>query len=104
MHPKRHVALVSLSALAVSGAFVLGEASPAAAQPVAEIVAPPPPPIVATVEPVYYEGHASYWYGGHWYWRDGRGWHSYREEPAFLRERRLRTPPPRHHYEEHHRR
>jgi hypothetical protein len=72
-------------------------AGDAAAQPLPP--APPPPAVIATVEPVYYEGHAAYWSGDHWYWRDPHGWHWYATEPAFLRERRGHGPPPRHHYE-----
>ena len=47
---------------------------------------------IATTTPVYYEGHAAYWYEGRWYYRDGRDWREYREEPRYLRE-----------YREHHR-
>jgi hypothetical protein len=57
---------------------------PAAAQ-----WAPPPPEFVATTEPVYYEGHAAYWYVDHWVWRDEHGaWQRYDHEPAFLADRR----------------
>lgn len=88
-------AIVSLGVLA-------GLSSDAAAQPIPpppEIVVPPPPQVIATVEPVYYEGHPSYWYGGHWYWRDPHGWHSYATEPAFLRDRRAHFAPAHYHYE-----
>ncbi|MGA3122164.1 MAG: hypothetical protein ABSF69_15495 [Polyangiaceae bacterium] len=84
------------------GALGLGLAlsGEATAQPLPPEAPPPPPPaFVATVEPVYYEGHAAYWYGAHWYWRDPHGWHWYANEPAFLRDRRGHSPAPRHHYE-----
>ena len=45
--------------------------------------------IVATDTPVYYEGHAAYWYGDRWYYRSGREWYEYREEPVYLRDYRL---------------
>jgi hypothetical protein len=56
--------------------------------------APPPPEYIATTEPVYYEGHAAYWYGNHWFWRDERGgWNHYEAEPAFLADRRAHFAP-----------
>jgi hypothetical protein len=30
----------------------------------------PPADYIATVEPVYFEGHAAYWYGNRWYHYD----------------------------------
>jgi hypothetical protein len=53
---------------------------------------------IATTEPVVFEGHAAYWFGGRWYYRDGRSWRYYREEPGFLRDRRMRRAPERHFY------
>ena len=51
--------------------------------------APPPPEYVASTEPIYYEGHAAYWYHGYWGWRDAHGaWNHYDHEPAFLAQRR----------------
>jgi hypothetical protein len=44
----------------------------------------PPPEFVATATPVYFEGHAAYWSGGRWYYRDGPGWHAYHDEPGYL--------------------
>jgi hypothetical protein len=56
--------------------------------------APPPAEYVATAEPVYYEGHAAYWYGGHWFWRDEHGgWGHYDREPPFLADRRAHFAP-----------
>jgi hypothetical protein len=44
---------------------------------------------VATAQPVFYEGHATYWYNGHWVYRDGGGrWGYYRSEPGYLSQRR----------------
>jgi len=101
--------IISKSALAavVCIASGIGLARPADAQVVVNvpfpIIAPPPPVFVATSRPVYYEGHASYWYGDHWVWRDGRGWHGYDHEPTYLHEYRGRPAPPRHYYEGHRR-
>ena len=50
---------------------------------------PPPPEFVVTAEPVYYEGHAAYWYQNHWYYHD--------EPPALADHRRL-APVARHAY------
>jgi hypothetical protein len=54
-------------------------------------LAPPPPPdaYIATTQPEYYEGRPVYFYNGNWYYRDERGaWSYYRNEPAYLRDRR----------------
>ena len=60
---------------------------------------PPPPEYIATVEPIYYEGHPAYWYNNHWFYRDEHGaWGHYHDEPAFLRDRRFHSPPNRWHY------
>ena len=58
----------------------------------------PPAVFVATAAPVYFEGHAAYWYRNRWYYRDGRAWRAYRDEPRFLREYRFRHEPERHFY------
>ena len=63
-------------------------AAPALAQ--LEVRVSPPAWFIATNQPEYYEGHASYWYGNRWHYREGRTWHTYREEPSVLRERRTR--------------
>ena len=56
--------------------------------------APPPPEYVASTEPVYYEGHAAYWYGNQWSWRDEHGaWNHYDHEPAGLAEHRAHYAP-----------
>jgi hypothetical protein len=69
-------------------------AAPAGAQYV-----PPPAEVIATLVPVYHEGHATYWYRGFWHYRDTHGaWAYYHEEPAFLRERRMHFPAEYHHY------
>ena len=61
--------------------------------------APPPPEFVATTEPTYYEGHAAYWYGGRWAWRDEHGaWNHYDHEPPALADRRAHFPPVRRDY------
>jgi len=42
----------------------------------------------STARPIYYQNRATYWYGGRWHYRDGRGWRTYRTEPRYLRNRR----------------
>jgi len=59
----------------------------------------PPPVFIATARPVYFEGHAAYWYRNRWHYREGREWRTYREEPRYLREYRTRREPERHFYE-----
>lgn len=44
----------------------------------------PPADYIATMQPVYFEGHASYWYNNRWYYRDGGHWGHYDREPAGL--------------------
>jgi hypothetical protein len=58
----------------------------------------PPDGFIATASPVYYEGHASYWYGGRWFYRDGGGWRSYHQEPGHLYAARSRAVPARQYY------
>jgi hypothetical protein len=61
---------------------------------------PPPPEVIATTEPVYYEGHAAYWYGNQWSWRDAHGaWNHYDHEPPALAERRAHAAPGRRSWE-----
>jgi hypothetical protein len=59
----------------------------------------PPDAIVATTEPVYFDGHASYLYGGRWYYRDGNRWSHYDHEPPALAQRRVQAPPRQRTYE-----
>jgi hypothetical protein len=60
----------------------------------------PPDGYIATTEPVYYGGYATYWYGGSWYYRDGGGrWGHYDREPAALAQRRMQGGPVRRRYE-----
>jgi hypothetical protein len=49
----------------------------------------PPDSYIATTDPVYFEGHAAYWYGNRWYYRDGDRWSHYDREPAGLYQRRM---------------
>jgi hypothetical protein len=61
---------------------------------------PPPPEYIASTEPVYYEGHAAYWYNNHWFYRDDHGgWNHYEQEPPNLRDRRAHFPPNRRSWE-----
>ena len=45
----------------------------------------PPDAYIATYEPAYFEGRPVYYYGGYWYYRDGRAWRHYAIEPGYLR-------------------
>ena len=45
---------------------------------------PPPAAYVASYRPVYYNGMPHYWYGGHWFYRQGGAWRWYEHEPAGL--------------------
>jgi hypothetical protein len=94
----RNIAVLSKGFLIVSalGAFAAVSLSgtPAGAQ-----WAPPPPEFIATTEPVYYEGHAAYWYANRWNWRDEHSaWNHYDREPPPLAERRAHSPPVRRSY------
>ena len=81
-------ALAGVSAVGALAAISL-IGTPAAAQWV-----PPPAEYIATTEPVYYDGHAAYWYNNHWFWRDGQGaWNHYDAEPAFLADHRAHAAP-----------
>ena len=59
----------------------------------------PPDGYIATTEPVYYGGFATYWYGGRWYYRNGGRWSHYDREPPGLAQRRLQGGPVRRTYE-----
>ena len=59
----------------------------------------PPDAYIATAEPIYYEGHAAYWYGGFWYYREGGRWGHYDHEPAGLYAHRMQGGMERHDYE-----
>ncbi len=82
-----------LCAVAVTACL---RAAPARAQ--VQVVFEPPAAFIGTTEPVYYEGHAAYWYGNRWYYRDGRAWRSYGSEPDDLREQRAHHGAYRHFY------
>jgi hypothetical protein len=62
----------------------------------------PPDAYIATVDPYYFDGHASYWYGNRWYYRDGGHWAHYDHEPSVLYQRRIQAPPARRSYESYH--
>ena len=85
---------------AVCGGLLAGclFATPARAQINVEVEFPPAD-FIATTTPVYFEGRAAYWYNGRWYYRDGRGWGFYRDEPVFLRDWRGHHEPERRYYE-----
>jgi hypothetical protein len=54
----------------------------------------PPADWIATTEPVYFEGHAAYWYHGRWCYRDGNRWSSYQREPPALAQHRAQYGAP----------
>jgi hypothetical protein len=59
----------------------------------------PPDAYIATTEPVYFGGYASYWYGGRWYYQNGGRWNHYDREPAGLYQSRMQGLSRRHTYE-----
>jgi hypothetical protein len=62
--------------------------APAPAQGQIEVRISPPAWFIATAQPVYFEGHAAYWYGDRWYYRDRGAWRYYHDEPEHLRDYR----------------
>jgi hypothetical protein len=86
-------------ALVTSGVAAVGCAMEAGASfPGIAVESYPPDGYIATTEPVYYEGHATYWYGGNWYYRDGNRWSHYDREPPPLQQRRVQAAPMRRSY------
>jgi hypothetical protein len=83
-----------LSLAAITGCLA---STPALAQIQVQVF--PPSSFIAVQTPVYYEGRATYWYGNQWYYRDGRQWRAYRQEPAYLHEYRGRHVAAQYHYE-----
>jgi hypothetical protein len=68
----------------------------ASAQVVIEV---PTPEVIATLTPVYYEGHAAYWWHNHWHYRDAHGrWGHYDSEPKFLHDHRFSHAADHHYY------
>jgi hypothetical protein len=59
----------------------------------------PPDAYIATTEPYYFDGRPTYWYGDHWYYRDGGRWSHYDREPPALYQRRMQGAPVRRNYE-----
>lgn len=70
----------ALSIGAIAGSLLC--VAPAQAQ--VTVVVGPPPDFVATTDPVYYDGHADYWYNDQWYYYDGGAWQVYATEPGYL--------------------
>jgi hypothetical protein len=93
---RKHV-VTTLKGFLFAGAVAAGLASTPARAGL-EISFSPSAGFVATSSPVYYEGHAAYWYGNRWQYREGGQWRSYREEPSYLRESRSRGEPSRQYY------
>jgi hypothetical protein len=91
---------LALAAAAVVGVLpaALTVSSTASAQVVVDF---PPAEFVASIQPIYFENHAAYWWHNHWLWRDGAGWHTWEHEPAFLMQHRLHDPAGRWFYGHH---
>lgn len=85
---------IVMAAVATAGCGVQMEAS----SPGVAVNSYPSDGYVATTEPVYYEGHATYWYGGSWQYRDGNRWNHYDREPPALQQRRMQAAPVRRSY------
>jgi hypothetical protein len=66
-------------------AAVIAHAPAAEAQ---AVVVYPSAAYVASYEPIYYNGHAHYYYNNHFYYRDHGAWRGYEHEPAALWGRR----------------
>jgi len=96
-------ALMKLSKGALLAGVVGACLASTPAQAQVEIQIRPPSWFIATTRPVYYEGHASYYYGNQWHYRQGRTWHTYREEPRMLREHNRRQHRDRYYYGRDHR-
>jgi hypothetical protein len=63
------------------------------------VVEYPPHEVVATLTPVYHEGHAAYWWHNHWHYRDTHGhWAHYEVEPQVLHDHRYGHQFDRHYY------
>lgn len=92
---KRRLGTQALALVLSGGALaaICCIATPSQAQYVA-----PPPEVIATLVPVYHEGHAVYYYRGYWHWRDRDHWTYYHEEPAYLRDWRAHHTYVYHHY------
>lgn len=59
----------------------------------------PPPEVIATIAPVYFEGHAAYWWHDRWHYRDPHGaWLRYHSEPGYLHTWRGSHPVVERHY------
>ncbi|HEY5147426.1 MAG TPA: hypothetical protein VII82_11700 [Polyangiaceae bacterium] len=94
----RSIALLSTASSTVA-AFGLVAALGLASRVASAQVGFPPAEFIATTAPVYYGGHAAYWYGNRWYYRDERGgWQHYDREPPELAEHRGHGPPAKHFY------
>jgi hypothetical protein len=85
----RNIATLSKGLFVVVAAGALASVALVARSAQADEWVPPPAEVVVSSEPVWYEGHAHYWYGNHWYWRDEHGgWQHYDHEPAYFAGRR----------------
>ena len=90
-------------ALLVSGCQAEVEPAPAYVTTGAVYDAEPAPVNIETYPSVVYEGHPSYFYNNHWYYRDRDShWTYYRQEPPELHRRRpvMQAAPPAHRVDE----
>jgi hypothetical protein len=81
--------------LAVAVSSVTGCYASVAPQPVGYADVTSAPVDIDTYPSVVYEGQPVYFYGDHWWHRDGAGWAYYHDEPAELHAQRevvLRSP------------
>ena len=86
----------------VVAAVGAGAGEDASAQTIYVAPPAPPPAYIAVNPPEYYQGHATYFYRGNWYYRDGHGaWNYYRHEPAYLHGRRAHWEARRHYHYKH---
>ena len=75
--------MTTLGITVVFGALAL----PAIAQDADDDI--PPPEVVASLTPVYFEGHPAYFWHNRWHYRDANSrWSYYRAEPQFLHDYR----------------
>ena len=88
-----------LSRVLVGGALLVSCLAGSPVRAGIEVEIFPPPAYIATFAPVYFEGRPAYWYHNRWYYRDGRAWRFYHDEPRYLHDWRDHHEFERHYYE-----
>jgi hypothetical protein len=81
------LALLAASAVGSTGGCAL-HAHP---EPVGYVEVTSAPAGIETYPSTYYDGRPVYLYQDRWYYRDGRRWGYYRQEPPVLYEHRMRV-------------